>query len=302
VKLRANGIDIEVEDSGADGSQADRPVVLLIMGLGMQLIGWPPDFWQPLVAAGFRVVRHDNRDIGLSEGFDHAPRRNLMWQALRARLGLAVDSPYTLQDMANDSLGVLDALGIRQAHVIGASMGGMIAQRVAASAPGRVRSLTSIMSSSGARGLPGPHPQVAARLVRPLPARTERALVDYSLGFVRMIESPAYPSEESVLRQRLTEALRRAYRPSGLMRQMLAVGADAGRAEVLASIRCPTLVLHGEADRLVPIAAGRDTARRIRGARFVAIPGMGHDLPPGVNALLLDYIIPFLRSAEERAP
>ncbi|MDM0043502.1 alpha/beta hydrolase [Variovorax dokdonensis] len=300
MKVRANGIDIEVEDSGADGSQADRPVVLLIMGLGMQLIGWPDDFWQPLVAAGFRVVRHDNRDIGLSEGFDHAPRRNLMWQAFRARVGLAVSTPYTLQDMANDSLGVLDALGIRQAHVIGASMGGMIAQRVAASAPERVLSLTSIMSSSGARGLPGPHPQVAARLMRPLPARTEQALVDYSLGFIRLIESPAYPCEEPMLRQRLTQALRRAYRPSGLMRQMLAIGADADRPQVLAAIRCPTLVLHGEADRLVPIAAGRDTARRISGARFVSIAGMGHDLPPPVNTLLLGHIIPFLRESQER--
>ena len=302
MKLRANGIDIEVEDSGADGSQADRPVVLLIMGLGMQLIGWPTDFWQPLVDAGFRVVRHDNRDIGLSEGFDHAPRRNMAWQALRARIGLPVRSPYTLQDMAADSTGVLDALGIERAHVIGASMGGMIAQRVAASAPRRVASLTSIMSSSGARGLPGPHPQVAARLFRPPPARTEQALVDYSLGFIRIIESPAYPCEDSVLRERLTEAVRRAYRPSGLMRQMLAIGADVDRPDVLGAIRCPTLVLHGEADRLVPIAAGRDTARRIAGARFAAIPGMGHDLPPAVCALLLAHIIPFLRSCAPASP
>jgi pimeloyl-ACP methyl ester carboxylesterase len=299
MKVRANGIEIEVEDTGADGSQADRPVVLLIMGLGMQLIGWPDDFWKPLEEAGFRVVRHDNRDIGLSEGFDHAPRRNLVWQALRAGLGLPVSTPYTLQDMANDSLGVLDALGIERAHVVGASMGGMIAQRLAASAPDRVRSLTSIMSSSGARGLPGPHPQVAARLMRPMPARTEQALVDYSLGFIRLIESPAYPCAEPMLRERLTLAVRRAYRPSGLMRQMLAIGADADRAQVLAAIRCPTRVLHGEADRLVPIAAGRDTARRIEGARFVPIAGMGHDLPPPVNVLLLGHLIPFLRESQE---
>ncbi|HEY1227626.1 MAG TPA: alpha/beta fold hydrolase [Ramlibacter sp.] len=293
MKVRANGIEIEVDDQGP----RDGPVVLLIMGLGMQLIGWPQDFVQPLVDAGFRVIRHDNRDIGLSEGFDHAPRHNFVWQTVRARLGLPVRSPYTLQDMANDSLGVLDALGVAKAHVLGASMGGMIAQRVASSAPQRVLSLTSIMSSSGARGLPGPHPKVAASLFRRPPGRTEEALVAYSLGFIRLIESPAYPCEEHELRERVTFAMRRAYRPAGLLRQMLAIGADTGRRpDELGRIRCPTLVLHGEADRLVPIEAGRDTARRIPGARFVGIPGMGHDLPPPVNQLLLGHIIPFLES------
>ncbi|MDM0114235.1 alpha/beta hydrolase [Variovorax sp. J22R133] len=298
MKLKANGIDIEVEDTGADGSQAGRPVVMLIMGLGMQLIAWPKDFVQPLVDAGFRVIRHDNRDIGLSEGFDHVPKHNFVWQTVRSRLGLSVRSPYTLQDMANDSLGVLDALGIDKAHVIGASMGGMISQRLAASAPKRVVSLTSIMSSSGARGLPGPDPKVATALFKPSPGRNEEALLEYSLGFIRLIESPAYPTDETALRERVTLGLRRAYRPAGLIRQMLAIGADADRARELARIQCPALVLHGEADRLVPIAAGRDTAKRIPGARFISIPGMGHDLPPGVNAILMGHIIPFLNDAE----
>ena len=304
MKVRANGIDIEVEDTGADGSQNDRPVVLLIMGLGMQLIAWPQDFVQPLVDAGYRVIRHDNRDIGLSEGFDHAPRHNFLWQTVRSRIGLPVRSPYTLQDMAHDSLGVLDALGIDKAHVVGASMGGMIAQRVAASSPARVRSLTSIMSSSGARSLPGPDPKIAAALLRPPPARDEASLVAFSLGFIRLIGSPAFPSDEAQLRERLTLSLRRGYRPAGLFRQMLAIGADTDqRLDVLGRIRCPTLVLHGEADRLVPIEGGRDTARRITGARFVAIPGMGHDLPPGVNQVLLQHIVPFLNSAaQDTAP
>ncbi|HSV59151.1 MAG TPA: alpha/beta hydrolase [Variovorax sp.] len=297
MKIKANGIDIEIEDTGADGSQAGRPVVLLIMGLGMQLIAWPDDFVQPLVDAGYRVIRHDNRDIGLSDGFDHAPRHNFLWQTVRARMGLPVRSPYTLQDMAHDSLGVLDALSVSQAHVVGASMGGMIAQRIASSAPARVLSLTSIMSSSGARGLPGPDPKIAAALLRPPPARDEASLVAFSLGFIRMIGSPAFPNDEALLRERLTLSLRRGYRPAGLIRQLLAIGADTGRRpDELARIRCPTLVLHGEADRLVPIEAGRDTARRIAGARFVAIPGMGHDLPPGVNEVLLRHIIPFLDS------
>ena len=151
MKLTANKLQIEVEDSGGDG-----PVVLLIMGLGMQLIAWSPAFVQALVDAGFRVLRHDNRDIGLSQGFDDHATPNLLWQGLRQRVGLPVRAPYSVQDMANDALGVLDALGIARAHVVGASMGGMIAQRLAAGAPQRAASLVSIMSSSGARGLPGP--------------------------------------------------------------------------------------------------------------------------------------------------
>jgi pimeloyl-ACP methyl ester carboxylesterase len=296
MKLTANGIQIEVEDSGGEG----RPVILLIMGLGMQLIAWPDAFVQTLVEAGFRVVRYDNRDIGLSQGFDEAGTGNLVWQAVRQRIGLPVRSAYTLQDMANDALGVLDALDIRRAHVVGASMGGMIAQRLAA-APQRMTSLVSIMSSSGARNLPGPRPDVAAALMRRPASRTEAALVAHSLGFVRLISSPAYPQEERVLTDRITRGLRRAYRPAGIVRQMLAIGADSGREALLARIASPALVLHGDADPLVPIACGQDTARRIPGARFVSVSGMGHDLPPQVIDLLLQHIVPFLQTAEKRA-
>jgi pimeloyl-ACP methyl ester carboxylesterase len=297
MKLTANGIQIEVEDSGGEG----RPVILLIMGLGMQLIAWPDAFVQTLVEAGFRVVRYDNRDIGLSQGFDEAGTGNLVWQAVRQRIGLPVRSAYTLQDMANDALGVLDALDIRRAHVVGASMGGMIAQRLAAAAPQRMTSLVSIMSSSGARNLPGPRPDVAAALMRRPASRTEAALVAHSLGFVRLISSPAYPQEERVLTDRITRGLRRAYRPAGIVRQMLAIGADSGREALLARIASPALVLHGDADPLVPIACGQDTARRIPGARFVSVSGMGHDLPAQVIDLLLQHIVPFLQTAEKRA-
>ena len=294
MEITANGIEIEVEDSGG----VDRPVVLLIMGLGMQLIAWPDEFVQALVDAGFRVVCHDNRDIGLSQSFDEAGTGNLIWQSVRQRIGLPVRSAYTLQDMADDALGVLDALGIRHAHVVGVSMGGMIAQRLAASAPERMASLVSIMSSSGARNLPGPRPDVAAALIRRPPSRTEAALVAHGLGFVRLISSPAYPQDEHVVSERIRRALRRAYRPAGVVRQMLAIGADSGRASMLARIASPALVLHGDADPLVPMACGQDTARRIPGARFVAVPGMGHDLPPQVVAILLQYMVPFLQTAE----
>jgi len=298
MKVQSNGLQIEVEDTGG----ADRPVVLLIMGLGMQLVAWPQDFVQPLVEAGFRVVRHDNRDIGLSQGFDHKGVGNIVWESIRLRLGLPVRSAYTLQDMAEDAVGVLDALGIAQAHVVGASMGGMIAQRMAATAPGRVTSLVSIMSSSGARGLPGPRRDVAAMLLRRPLGRSEDDLVAHSIRLLRLIQSPAYPQTDEALAERLRFGMRRAYHPAGMFRQMLAIGADIERPQLLGRIQCPTLVLHGEPDALVPIACGEDTARRIPGARFVPIPGMGHDLPPEVCAILANHIAPFLNAAEQRTP
>ena len=297
MQVTANGIRIEVEDSGGDG----RPAVLLIMGLGMQLIAWPAEFIQALVDAGFRVIRHDNRDIGLSEGFDEAGTGSVIWQSVRQRLGLPVSSAYSLQDMADDALGVLDALGVERAHVIGASMGGMIAQRLAASAPRRLTSLVSVMSSSGARNLPGPRADVTAALLRRPAGRTEAALVEHSLRLTRLISSPAFARDECSQAERILLALHRAHRPAGVVRQMLAIGADRGRADLLAGIESPSLVLHGEADRLVPIACGKDTAGRIRGARFVGIPGMGHDLPPPVIEILLQHIVPFLKTAENRA-
>lgn len=295
MKLQANGLQIEVEDTGGEG----RPAALLIMGLGMQLVGWPLPFVQGLVDAGFRVVRHDNRDIGLSQGFDHAGTGNIVWESIRQRLGLQVRSAYTLQDMARDSLGVLDALGIKHAHVIGASMGGMIAQHLAADAPDRVTSLVSIMSSSGARGLPGPRSDVAAMLLRRPLGGGEAELVAHSVKLLRLIQSPAYPQSTEELSERLTFSMRRAYRPAGMFRQMLAIGADSRRPEVLPRIKCPTLVLHGEADALVPMVCGQDTAKRIPGSKFISIPGMGHDLPPEVCAILVNHIAPFLHAAEE---
>jgi pimeloyl-ACP methyl ester carboxylesterase len=297
MKLIANGLNIEVEDTGGDG----RPVVLLIMGLGMQLIAWPQPFVASLVAAGFRVVRHDNRDIGLSQGFDAEGPGNVIWESIRQKIGLPVRSAYTLQDMAEDSVGVLDALGIPRAHIVGASMGGMIAQRVAATAPKRTTSLVSIMSSSGARGLPGPRRDVGAALMRRPAGRTEAELVAHSMNLVKLISSPAYPQSEAAIAERITIGMRRSYHPAGMLRQMLAIGADAGREKVLPTITSPTLVLHGDADPLVPMACGKDTAKRIPGAKFVAIPGMAHDLPPGAATILLSHMVPFMQAAETRA-
>ncbi|MDB5871512.1 MAG: alpha/beta hydrolase fold protein [Ramlibacter sp.] len=296
VKVQANGIGIEVEDSGADGSQAGRPVVLLIMGLGMQLIAWPPAFVQELEREGFRVVRFDNRDIGLSQHFDHLGVPNLVWESVKHRMGLAVRAPYAVHDMAADAIGVLDALGIAQAHVVGVSMGGMIAQRVALAAPQRVLSLASIMSSSGARYLPGPKSHVLRALFSRPEGRGEQAIVSHYIKLFKVIGSPAYPLDEDALRERVLMATRRSFHPAGTVRQMTAIAADFRRADELPRIKTRTLVMHGKDDPLVPFACGQDTARRIAGSRFHGIDGMGHDLPPGVVERLLEPLVPHLNA------
>lgn len=294
MRIEANGIAIEVEDSGAED---DQPVVLLVMGLGMQLIAWPAQFVQALVGAGFRVIRFDNRDIGLSQHFDHLGVPNLLWQSVKHRAGLPVRCPYRLEDMAQDSLGVLDALGIARTHVVGVSMGGMIAQRVALAAPDRVLSLTSVMSSSGARYLPGPKSQVLGALLSRPQGRGEEALVEHGVKIWKLIGSPAFPSDDEALREDVRAAVRRSFHPAGTMRQMAAVAADRRRADELSLIKAPTLVVHGRDDPLVPVVCGHDTARRIDGARFVPVAGMGHDLPPAVVERLLDPLLPHLKKA-----
>ena len=292
MQIRANNIQIEVEDSAP--GRADLPVVLLIMGLGMQLIAWPPGFVRGLITAGYRVIRFDNRDVGLSKKFSDAGSPNLVWQGLKYKLGLLIKPPYTLHAMALDALGVLDALGIDTAHIVGVSMGGMIAQRVAVHAPNRTLSLTSIMSSSGARGLPGPTTAVTKQLLSRPAAKGQQAAIDHSVKFFKAIGSPGFAMDEAFLRQRVTASFDRSFNPAGIARQMVATVADQSRADQLPNITSPTLVLHGKADPLVPFACGEDTARRIPGARLVGIEGMGHDLPPGVVEHLLAHLLPHL--------
>ena len=293
MKIKANGIDIEVEDTGT-GADDKRPVVLLIMGLGMQLVAWPPALVRSLGDAGYRVIRHDNRDIGLSQHFDHLGAPNLLWAMLKFKLGLAIHAPYGLRDMAADSLGVLEALNVDQAHVVGVSMGGMIAQRVALAAPHRVRSLTSIMSTSGARGLPEASAKVRQVLFgRPASLAQDDILAHY-VKLYKAIGSPGFPIPENEMRERILFAVRRSFHPAGTLRQMVAIAADASRAAELVNVRRPTLVLHGHEDPLVPYACGEDTARRIPGAKMVGIRGMGHDLAPGVIERLLPLMHPFL--------
>ncbi|MEO7399697.1 MAG: alpha/beta fold hydrolase [Polaromonas sp.] len=302
MKIRANGTDIEVEDSGAgpDAQGRPRPVVLLIMGLGMQLIDWPPEMVRALLDAGYRVVRFDNRDVGLSQRFDALGAPKLLWAGLKFRLGWRIRPPYSIQDMALDALGVLDALQIDKAHVVGVSLGGMIAQRLALLAPQRVLSLASIMSSSGARGLPEASPAVTRALLSRPAGKGMEAAIDHTVKLFKAIGSPGFPLGDAELRERVSAAARRGFCPQGIARQMVAVVADSERAAALARITVPTLVLHGKADPLVPFACGEDTARRIPGARLAGIDGMGHDLPPGVVQRLLALLLPHLDAANSR--
>ena len=272
----ANGIKLEYESLGHEGA----PAMLLVMGLGMQLVSWPDPFCRMLVEHGFRVVRFDNRDCGLSQKMDPLGRPHLLRTILRARLGLPAHAPYGLEDMALDAVGLLDALGIRAAHVVGASMGGMIGQLLAARHPHRVLTLTSIMSSTGARYLPEAKASVRRQLLRrPADPRDVDCVTDHLVRMFTVIGSPAYRTPPDELRARIRRSVERSYHPAGVLRQMTAIIADGDRSARLRSISCPTLVIHGRADPLVPFACGVDTAVKIPNSRLVAIDGFGHDFP-----------------------
>jgi pimeloyl-ACP methyl ester carboxylesterase len=273
--VNANGIKIEYESFGAEST----PAILLIMGLGMQMIAWPDPFCQKLAAAGFRVIRFDNRDIGLSTHFDDRGVPNMIWAFLKARVGLKVRGPYDLNDMAADTVGLMDALQLREAHIVGASMGGMIAQQVAAKYPARAKSLVSIMSTSGDRRLP-PATRDAQRALfaRPANPHDQNSIVEHSMKIWGVIGSPGFPSDPAELRARTQRSIARSYHPQGVARQLVGILASGDRSSDLKTIRVPTLVIHGDCDPLVRPACGEDTARKIPGARLRIIKGMGHDM------------------------
>ena len=293
-----HGLGIEYQDEGPKSG----PVILMIMGLGMQLTAWPRTLIEGLHDHGFRTLRFDNRDAGLSDRVVDRARLDIRAEAMRSMIGLGARSPYSLQDMAQDALGLMNALMIDRAHVVGVSMGGMIGQVLAAESGQRVRSLTSIMSSSGApRFRFHWTPATRAVLTPPPRAADEEAILDHMEHIWHVIGSPGMQPPPAVLRERLRAELRRANNPGGTMRQMLAVMASADRRPLLKRIEVPTLVMHGEVDPLIPIAAGRDTAAHVRGARFISIPGMGHDLPdPLISAVLAD-IAAHCRAADSQA-
>ncbi|UVW30396.1 alpha/beta fold hydrolase [Massilia sp. H6] len=285
--LNANGICLAFDTAG----DPKAVPLLLVHGLGMQLSNWSDEFVDGLVELGFYVIRFDHRDSGLSTKFEHAGMPSLPLARFKARLGWPVHAPYCLDDMANDAIGVLSALGVARAHVVGVAMGGMVAQILAARFPQRVLSLTSIMSSSGRRGLPGPAKKLRKLLTRRPGDPTDiDSIVEHGIDLMRAIGSPAYPTPERLLRRDVGRSVRRSYCPSGDARQMVAIAASGDRCALLASIVAPALVIHGAADPLVPLACGEDTAARIPGARLEVIEGMGHDLPPQLVERLLALI------------
>lgn len=283
-QITANNLQLEYESFGAESA----PAILLIMGLGAQLGRWNIELCEALVHRGYRVIRFDNRDCGLSSKLDEAGVPDI-GGALRS--GMPVSAPYVLEDMAADSVGLLDALGIERAHIVGASMGGAIAQIVAALYPERTLSLTSIMSTSSHPDLPPPTPAASQALLAPLPAtRDKESLVEDAIRRQLAVASPEFPSCPQRLRDLFAEEHERGFHPRGVTRQLAAFLACGDRRALLATIKAPTLVLHGADDPLIPVACGYDVAAHIPGAQMRVIPGMAHDFPLALTEVFAEAI------------
>ena len=297
-QVRANGIDIEYESFGRETD----PLILLIMGFGAHLLFWPETLCEGLAAKGFCVVRFDNRDIGKSTHLasESAPDPRALFAEVMA--GKRPQVPYTLDDMADDAVGLMDALGAGRAHIVGASMGGMIAQLVAINHPGRMKSLISIMSTTGRRDLPSGNPETLSVLFRPPNSTSRDDLIDASILVQKALSGPGFPSNEAEMRARAER--RTDYAPfdmDGVARQSAALIVAEPRNELLNAVRCPALVLHGADDPVIPAAGAKDTAESIPGAELVIIPGMGHDFPPALAPVYLKQIGNFVASVEARS-
>jgi pimeloyl-ACP methyl ester carboxylesterase len=281
----ANGIRIEYETFGAPSADP----LLLIMGLGAQMLLWDEELCEQLAARDHFVIRFDNRDVGLSTKFDHAGTPDLMALVAALQSRRPVPAPYTLDDMADDAVGLLDALGLAAAHLVGASMGGMIAQTAAFRHSARVKTLTSIMSTTGDPSLPPARPEAMGMLMITPPAE-RAAAIEHAVRVWRTIGSPGFPFDEPRIRDRAARQFDRCYHPAGTSRQLAAVLAHGSRRQRLRSVTAPTLVIHGSDDPLVPVEGGKDTAAAVPGAELLIIEGMGHDLPRGAWGRIVDAI------------
>lgn len=287
-QITANGIPLEYDIHGPESGEP----LLLIMGLGVQMTRWPQEMVDDLARRGYRVIRHDNRDVGLSHKFDEHGPSDIGAIVAALRTGVKPPAPYLLSDMAADSVGLLDALGIKQAHIVGASMGGMIAQTIASTYPDRVLSLTSIMSTTGNPNLPPARPDAMARLVIPSPDPTKdlEAYLLHALSTAHIMAGEGNPVDEAQQRIDSTADAKRAFYPVGVSRQMAAVVAMGDRRKAIATITAPTVVIHGADDPLVPVEAGQDTQTTVPGAEMHILAGMGHNLPrrliPQINDLI----------------
>lgn len=284
--ITANGLDIEYESFGRERD----PAMLLVMGLGAQLTVWPMPFVEALVERGYRVIRFDNRDVGLSTKIERSGTPNLYALIAARMLRLPTRVPYRLRDMAADAAGLLEALGIQRAHIVGASMGGMIAQHFAAAYPERTLSLASIMSATGNPAMPGAAPEAIRALTRRPRGRDIEALVAHGIEMTKVISGPGYPMDETLLAARVRENVERMSYAPGFRRQLAAIIADGDRRPMLRRITAPTVVIHGRADPLIRVECGRDTAAAIPGARLVEFDHMGHTLPAELIPAIVDSI------------
>lgn len=285
IKAASNGIEM-VYDAFGDSSS---PAMLLVMGLGAQLIAWDEQFCEKLAASGYWVIRFDNRDVGLSTRFDKAGIPDIPAMLQAQMQGEPLESPYLLKDLADDAVGLLDAIGVQSAHVVGVSMGGMIVQEMAIQHAQRIQTMTSIMSSTGNPALPPPKPEAIGVLLKPAAADRE-AHMESSLEASRILGGPAFAVDEARIRERAGQAYDRGLSPAGTARQLAAILASGNRKEALKSVRVPTLVIHGDIDPLVPVEGGIDTAQAIPGAQLLIIEGMGHDLPPLIWPQVIEAI------------
>ena len=290
-KVGPSQIDIVYQRLG----NPNDPVVLLIMGVGAQSIHWPDAFCYTLLKCGLQIVRFDNRDAGLSTHLTNAPLPDLH----AALAGDLSSVSYTLSDMAADAVGLLDVLGFRKAHVVGASMGGQVAQTMSIEHPDRVRSLTSMMSTTGNRSVGQPAPDVFREVFSGPPAATRDEVIQQVLRAMRAVGSPGYTSDENEIAARAGHAYDRCYDPAGVARQAIATVASGDRSDSLRQLTVPTLVIHGLADRMCDVSGGRATAQAIQSAELVLIEGMGHDLPLGLRIQLAARIADFVWRVEQ---
>jgi len=297
-KIKANGLAFEYESFG----RKEDPAILLVMGFAAQMTLWPVELCQGLAARGYRVVRFDNRDVGLSEKLERLAVPNVMEAFAKSAAGQPMDAPYKLADMAADAAGILDALGLADAHIVGASMGGMIAQMVALDHPEKVRSLTSIMSSTGRPGLPQGKPEAIAVLTTAPENLQRETRIAHVMKIWRAIGSqPVYAADDAELRASAErEVDRSAFYAPGMSRHLVGILASPPRHELLKDVKAPTLVIHGADDPLVDVAAGRDTAACIPGARLKIVPGMGHDFTSKLVPIYLREIADFVSEVDAR--
>jgi pimeloyl-ACP methyl ester carboxylesterase len=297
-QIRANGIDIEYESFGRDSD----PAILLIMGFAAQMTMWRLDMCEQLAAKGFRVIRFDNRDIGLSTHLGKLPVPNPTELVGKMMAGQPVDVPYQLDDMAKDSAELLKALGIKSAHIVGASMGGMIAQLVAINHPDVTKSLISIMSTTARRDLPPAKPEAMAALMAQPASDSREDRIKTGLVVLKALGSPGYPATEEELLAAASSSVDRApYDPAGVARQLGAIVAAQPRNDRLKNVHGPSLVLHGAEDPIIPVAAGKDTAASIPGAQLVIVPGMAHDFTALLVPIYVKTIGDFASSVESKA-